>query len=142
MNCKTLTIIQYEKKLSDIGKKTLYLVLKPKEFSNEIIDSIQAEIERRFNNFLRQISSELKNTKFQDEENSIKYIMLKAISEILNKMLNERKILLSPKDKIIIDNIFEDEKKSIEENEEKNNLYPNSFYNNTKKNGFKNKDRE
>lgn len=114
---QTQTITQFEKRLIEKGKKVIYLVLKPKTFGNEIIDSLHAELEKRFGNFVKQISPQLNNIKFEDEENSVKYIMLRAISEILTKMMNERMINLSSKDKKIIDDIFTDERKNIDKKE-------------------------
>ena len=102
-------ITQYESKVAKKGKKILYLVLKKKNFAEEIISSLQSEVERRFKKFLNDIAKDLENVTLEDEENGLKYIMLKGMINILNEMLKERMVILSEKDKSIINEIFEDD---------------------------------
>ena len=101
------TFTQYESKVTKKGKNVLYLVLKKKTFADEIIDSLQKEVETRFKKFLNEIAADLNKIKLDDEENGLKYIMLKGMINILNQMLKERMIILSEKDKQIINEIFE-----------------------------------
>ena len=111
---KTDTLTQYENKVTQKAKNALYLVLKKKTFADEVINSLQVEIEKRFKKFLNNIAGDLERIKLEDEENGLKYIILRGMINILNEMLKERMILLSDKDKKIVNDIFEGQ----EENEE------------------------
>ena len=106
-NNQITTVI--ENKVLKKGKKALYLVLKKKSFADEIIESLQDEIEERFNKFLCQIAPKLNNIKLDNEEDSLKYLLIKGLIKILNDMLKERRINLTEKDKMITDEIFEND---------------------------------
>ena len=115
---RSSTVTQYENKVTKKAKKVLYLVLKKQNFADEIINSLQIEVEKRFKKFLNDIAGDLEKIKFEDEENSLKYIILKGMINILNQMLKERMILLSDKDKQLVNEIFEGEKQPKEKPKE------------------------
>ncbi len=103
---RSITLTQYQSNVAKKGKNILYLVLKKKNFAEEIISNLQSEVEIRFQKFINDIVNDLQKIKLEDEENGLKYIILKGMINILNQMLKERMILLSEKDKKIIDEIF------------------------------------
>ena len=103
------TTTTLENKVLKKGKKALYLVLKKKSFPDTIIDSLEVEIEQRFNNFLKKIAPKLNNIQLENEEDGLKYLLIKGLINILNEMLQERKITLSENDKKITNEIFEEE---------------------------------
>jgi hypothetical protein len=124
---RTHSITQYENKAIKKAKNALYLVLKKKTFADEIITSLQNEVEQRFKRFINDIAKDLENIQLEDEETGLKYIILKGIINILNKMLQERMVTLSDKDKQLINDIFEKENESTEDLkvEPKYGVYPN-----------------
>ena len=61
-----------------------------KNFADEIINSLQKEVETRFKKFLNEFAGDLNKIKLEDEENGLKYIMVKVMINILNQMLKER----------------------------------------------------
>ena len=65
---------------------------------------MEREIEKRFQNFLNNKLSSINSKKFDDPENSLKYIMLKEIINILNDLYNEKMIRISGSDKLLIEN--------------------------------------
>lgn len=67
------------------------------------------------------IALKLKSIKLGDKENSLKYILIKGLINILNKMLNERMIILSDNDRNIVNNIFEEKDDEKLENEKVEN---------------------
>ena len=97
-------------------KKALYLVLKKKSFADEIIISLQEEIEKKFNDFLYRIAPNLTYIKLDNKEDGLKYILLKGLINILNDMYKTREIKLTESDKKITNEIFEEEQfKQIKE---------------------------
>ena len=121
------SITQYENKAIKKAKNALYLVLKKKTFADEIITSLQNEVEQRFKRFINDIAKDLENIQLEDEETGLKYIIIKGIINILNRMLQERMVTLSDKDKQLINDIFEKENESTEDLkvEPKSGIYPN-----------------
>ena len=133
---QTITEIANNVKLN--GKKALYLVLKPKNFADDIIDSIQDDVEKRFNTIYGNMIQKLNKMEFDDYENSIKYILMRKYIVILDQILDEIKINLSPKDKNIIDSELEKEKKDNEnKNKNHNNRLPIKDHNSNYSNGRK-----
>ena len=51
----------------DEGKKVLYLVLKKKSFSRQIIEEIEKEVEKRIPAFIQSITPKLENMKFKEQ---------------------------------------------------------------------------
>lgn len=127
---RTITIV--EEKVLRKGKNVLYLILKPRNFEEEIIENINEEIEIRFKNYIEKLIPKIINIKFDDNENSLKYIMASGLVKILKEMLKEIKLTLSPNDKMIIEREIE-----LDKNQEKKEIFPN--YDNLNKNHSNNK---
>jgi hypothetical protein len=87
-------------------KKAMNQILKKNSFAENIIRNLEIEVEKRFQIFLNNKLPSLKSKKFDDPENSLKYIMLKAIINILDDLFYEKMITISESDKILIRNIL------------------------------------
>ena len=120
---KTVTTIA--DKYIDKGKKVLYLLLNEKKDENIIIEDLQNELYIKMQKFTEKNSEKIKNAvdEFEDIETSLKYIFIKALINILEKMIKENKGKLSEKDKSIIENIMKEDNDPKNDNEEakKNN---------------------
>jgi hypothetical protein len=116
INITTLYHKYIEKK-----KKVIYLILKKKPFQKEIIDQLESQLEFKMNEFFDKIIDKIKETKFDNIEQSLKYILLKGLVLILEKELNKNKIDLSEGEKNTLKEIMEND---IHENKinEKGNL--------------------
>ena len=121
---KNQTITEVANNIKLNGRKVLYLVLKPKNFANDVIDSIQDDVEKRFNTIYEKMLHKLNKMEFDDRENCIKYMLIRKFIGILDQILDEIKINLSLKDKNIIDSEMEKENK---DNENKNKNHNNSL---------------
>ena len=106
MNTQSVVLVEYEKALLSKAKSVLYLVLKKKDWIQELIDQVNQDLEIRFQNFIQQISLYLENSKLKNNEIAVKCIMLKGVVNILNKMMEERLSILSDEDKILINDAF------------------------------------
>ena len=109
-------------KFIEKGKKIYYLVLKKKPFQKEIIEQLESQLKSKINEFLDKIIDKFKEIKFDNIEQSLKYILLKGLILILEKELNKNKIHLSEGEKKILKEIMEndDENDDIHEKEIKN----------------------
>ena len=67
----TGTITTVEEKVLKKGKNVLYLILKPKNIEDQIIEDINEEMEKRFKNCIEKIIPKIKNVEFDDNENSL-----------------------------------------------------------------------
>ena len=123
----TGTITTVEEKVLKKGKNVLYLILKPKNIEDQIIEDITEEMEKRFKNCIEKIIPKIKNVEFDDNENSLKYIMISGLIKVLNEMLKEIKMTLSYNDQMLIEKEIK-----LDENHEKREIFPN--YNNSNKN--------
>lgn len=123
----TGTITTVEEKVLKKGKNVLYLILKPKNIEDQIIEDINEEMEKRFKNCIEKIIPKIKNVEFDDNENSLKYIMISGLIKVLNEMLKEIKMTLSYNDQMLIEKEIK-----LDENHEKREIFPN--YNNSNKN--------
>jgi len=94
---QTLTLV--EQKVTTKAKKTLYLVLRRKGFADEIIDSIDYEIEKRLIEFVKNIAPKLNQMKFDNPEDAIECLLLKEMIKILDDMLKEKMLNLNEEDK-------------------------------------------
>jgi hypothetical protein len=134
MEIKTIT------KLIDItqekAKKVFYIVLKKKPLHKEIIEEIESKLENKMIELFIKIEPKLKQAKFENEEKSLKYIILKGLILNLQKELEENKINLTEKDKNTINELFNDDndiyENKIKEDESEYNLMENE--NNNEKN--------
>ena len=115
----TLTsIVEYAK---EKAKKALYLVLIKKPLSVKSLEKVNKEIELKLNKFLDKIIPKLNEIKPQDPEKFLKYMMLKATLNILDKIMKENYMLLSENDKIAAQNIFENDDKDFNDTQKENN---------------------
>ena len=134
MEIKTIT------KLIDItqekAKKVFYIVLKKKPLHKKIIEEIESKLENKMIELFIKIEPKLKQAKFENEEKSLKYIILKGLILNLQKELEENKINLTEKDKNTINELFNDDndiyENKIKEDESEYNLMENE--NNNEKN--------
>lgn len=106
MNTKSVVLVEYEKVLLSKAKSVLYIVLKKKDWIQELIEQVNQDLEIRFQNFIQQISPYLENPKLKNNEIAVKCIMLKGVINILNKMIEERLSILSDADKNLINDAF------------------------------------
>lgn len=118
MYSKTITLL--EKKIINNGNKAFYLVLKKKDFADEIIDNLKDEVEKRFHNFIREITPKLEKLNFEDPETSLKYLLIKGLIKILNNMEKEKSLNLSEEDRKIINDIFKEDDNKDSDDENKN----------------------
>ena len=102
------------------GKKVLYLVLKKKPSSKDMLQKLEKEVEERLKNYLIEIAPKLNALKLDNPEESLKYIILKGLINILKSMINEHSISLSEEDRSILNDIMkEDDDKEKEKEKEK-----------------------
>lgn len=101
------------------GKKILYLVLQKKTNERIIIENLERELDIKMQDFLRKISEKLINVKFDDAERSLKYILLKGLINILEKMIEENMGKLSEEDKKLIKDIMNEDNNQKHDNNEK-----------------------
>lgn len=114
----TGTITTVEEKVLKKGKNVLYLILKPKNIEDQIIEDINEEMEKRFKNCIEKIIPKIKNVEFDDNENSLKYIMISGLIKVLNEMLKEIKMTLSYNDQMLIEKEIK-----LDENHEKGKYF-------------------
>ena len=112
MRLRTMTYTKTELALQK-GREILYLVLRKKPFSKEIIEIIEREVEKRFQNYILTIASQLENVKFKDPEKCLKIIILKSIINILKNMIQEDIIKLSENDLNVLFQLLNEEEKNI-----------------------------
>ena len=112
MSLRTMTYTKTELALQK-GREILYLVLRKKPFSKEIIEIIEREVEKRFQNYILTIASQLENVKFKDPEKCLKIIILKSIINILKNMIQEDIIKLSENDLNVLFQLLNEEEKNI-----------------------------
>lgn len=115
--CTLTSIIDYAK---EKAKKTLYLVLIKKPLSAKSLEKINKEIELKLNKFLDKIIPKLNEINPQDKEKFLKYIMLKATLNILDKIMAENYMKLTENDKIAAQKIYENSENDF--NETKNQM--------------------
>ena len=113
-NSQTITVV--EEKVLEKSKNTLYLVLRQKGFADEIIEKVNEEIEKRLEQYLNGIIDKLKDMKFDNPEEALKWLLLKQLIIILEDMYKEKMLNLCEGDKKIIFDILNDKG---EENKEK-----------------------
>jgi len=123
MDIRTLILVENEKTtLISKTRNVLFIVLKKKDWAQELIEQVNKDMEIRYQNFIQQILPYLENPKLKNNINAIKCIMLKGVINILNKMMEERLSILSDTDKNLINEAFSTQN-IIEQgkNEENNN---------------------
>ena len=113
---QTITLV--EQKVTKKAKNTLYLVLKKKGFAQEIIDSIDQEIEKRLIEYLKTISPKLNQMDFDNPEKALECLLLNQMIKILDDMLKERMLKLNEEDKKIIFGILENKDENNQNPEE------------------------
>jgi hypothetical protein len=135
----TETVTKLIHKAVEKGKKVYYIVLK--SFHKEIIEQIEKELEVKMIEFMEKIAPKLKEDKFENKEQSLKYIILKGLIIILEKELAKNKINLSNQDKKILKEIMDnDDDNDICENEKKEKESNCNLMKNEKKEEINNED--
>ena len=99
-------INEIKNNLLNNSKKALNQVLSKNAFAANLINDLERELEYRFQIFLNNKASAINSKKFDDPENSLKYIMLREIIKILDDLFYERMINLSGSDKALIQSIL------------------------------------
>ena len=120
-NTQTITVL--EENIIKKSRNTLHLVLRQRGFADDIIDSINNEVEKRLQQYLNKIASKMDSMNFDNPEESIKCLLLKKIIEILEEMSKEKIANLSEEDKKLIFDILngkDGEAPKSGENNEKN----------------------
>ncbi len=112
------TIVEYAK---EKAKKTLYLVLIKKPLSVKSLEKINNEIEVKLEKFLDKILPKLNEIKPQDPEKFLKYMMLKATLNILEKIMEKNYLKLTENDKISAKKIYENNNNDLNETNNENN---------------------
>ena len=118
-NWPSSTLTFFEEKITNETKKTLYLVLRPKGMADEAIEKINSEAEKRLAKFIEQITQELKNMKFDNQEEALKCLLLKQMIKILDDMSKEKMMLLSEVDKKLVFDILSNKDKNNDNGAEK-----------------------
>ena len=116
-NSSSITLTCVEEKISKETKKTLYLVLRRKGLTDESIEKINKEAEKRLSEFIERIMPELKNMKFDNPEEALKYLLLKQMIKILDDMSKEKILFLCEEDKKKVFDILENKDKKEKGNE-------------------------
>ena len=117
-NLRSTVILTTTQTLSR-GNKILYLVLHKKPFYAEAMEQLEKEIAERLNQFIDRVYNKLENAKFENPEQSIKVLLLKALYRILRNLAKEYEKNLSPADIKEIEEIFQNEEKNIKIEEAK-----------------------
>ena len=118
-------------------KKVIYIVLKKKPLHKEIIEEIESKLEYKMSELFLKFEPKLKQAKFENIEQSLKYIILKGLILNLQKELEENKINLSEKDKNTINELYNHDNDIYENHineDESENENNNEIINNEKKN--------
>ncbi len=115
----TLTsIVEYAK---EKAKKALYLVLVKKPLSVKSLEKVNKEIELKLTKFLEKIIPKLNEINPKDKEKFLKYMMIKATLNILDKIMKENYMNLSENDKIAAQSIFENNDNDINDAQNESN---------------------
>jgi Mg/Co/Ni transporter MgtE len=112
---QTLTLV--EQNVSLKTRKTLYLVLKRKGLADEIIESIDKELEKRLIEYLKNIAPKLNQMNFDDPVEALECLLLKQVVKILDDMIKEKMLNLNEEDKKRLFDLFQNEN---EKNKAKN----------------------
>lgn len=92
------------------GKNIIYLVLKKKPLSAEIIEKLSGDSLKRLEEYLISIIPALQKINPQDPEKVLKYISLQATLKILFKIMNDNYLTLSENDRILAEKIYNNDK--------------------------------
>jgi Mg/Co/Ni transporter MgtE len=112
---QTLTLV--EQNVSLKTRKTLYLVLKRKGLADEIIESIDKELEKRLIEYIKNIAPKLNQMNFDDPVEALECLLLKQVVKILDDMIKEKMLNLNEEDKKRLFDLFQNEN---EKNKAKN----------------------
>jgi predicted site-specific integrase-resolvase len=116
-NINTQVVQEYLQK----GNRILYLALKKKPDSQEVVEELIKELKENLDIFLQNIYPKIKDQKFDDFEKSFKLILIKGLIQILEKMLTKYYGQLVDEDKKLIEQILKEEKlPPISENNQEN----------------------
>jgi Mg/Co/Ni transporter MgtE len=112
---QTLTLVEQNVALKK--SKTLYLVLKRKGLADEIIESIDKELEKRLIEYIKNIAPKLNQMNFDDPVEALECLLLKQVVKILDDMIKEKMLNLNEEDKKRLFDLFQNEN---EKNKAKN----------------------
>jgi hypothetical protein len=112
---QTLTLVEQNVALKT--SKTLYLVLKRKGLADEIIESIDKELEKRLIEYIKNIAPKLNQMNFDDPVEALECLLLKQVVKILDDMIKEKMLNLNEEDKKRLFDLFQNEN---EKNKAKN----------------------
>ena len=115
-NINTQVVQEYLEK----GNRILYLTLKKKPDSQEVVEELMKELRENMNIFLQNIYPKIKDQKFDDFEKTFKLILIKGLIQILEKMLIKYYGQLLDEDKKLIEQILKEEKLPPSENSQEN----------------------
>jgi hypothetical protein len=115
---KTQSLTQVCTDVIKKGKNTLYLILRPKPLPEKIIDDLKEEVEKRFLAFINSKRDLLESINPENPEKFYECFFLKAMINVLEKMLEEKKISLSERDKNTLKELFEKESQKKDDLEE------------------------
>jgi DNA polymerase III delta prime subunit len=94
-------------KIIEQGKNIVYTILKRKPLNTEeILKQLEKEIEKRFQDRIKEITPSIENAKFDNPETSLKLILVKVMIEILDALFFEKMIALDEEDKKIVNDVF------------------------------------
>jgi len=115
----TITATEVEQASENVikeKKEKLHLVLKKKNFGEEIVEEIFEEANKRFKEYIKSKIGKLLKSNPDDKKKFIKYFLISAYIKVLTILSKEYNFNLSEKDNLIINDIYnsENEKKDNE----------------------------
>jgi hypothetical protein len=122
----TITTTEIEQASENVikeKKEKLYLVLKKKNFGEEIVEEIFEEANKRFKEYIKSKIGKLLKINPNDKEKFIRYFLVSAYIKVLTILSKEYNFNLSKKDNSIINDIYNSEN----EKKKDNNLYEDEF---------------
>ena len=118
------SLTQIKQYAMEASKKALYLVLKKKPLSVEIIEKFSGDFQKRLEEYLIKLIPALQQINPKDPEKVLKYIALKGMLKILSKIMNDNYLILSENDRILAETIYYNgkvkENEKIKEDNQKN----------------------
>ena len=124
----TITVTEVEQESENVikeKKEKLFLVLKKKNFGEEIVEEIFEEANKRFKEYIKSKIGKLLKSNPDDKEKFLRYFLISAYIKVLTILSKKYKFNLSEKDKGVINEIYNsenEEKKDNNENDKKENI--------------------
>lgn len=127
----TITATEVEQASENVikeKKEKLFLVLKKKNFGEEIVEEIFEEANKRFKEYIKSKIGKLLKLNPDDKEKFIRYFLISAYIKVLTILSKEYNFNLSKNDNLIINEIYNSEN----EKKEDNNHFDDEFVNDKK----------